>query len=46
MFVVHCENSGRRCIQVWDCPRCSEAYYHDGYYLENGWARADAPLVT
>ena len=36
VYLVHCENCGQRGGQVWDCPRCSKAYYRDGYYLENG----------
>ena len=32
--LVHCENCGRRGVDVSESPRCSEAYFRDGWYLE------------
>ena len=41
-YIEHCENCGRRGVQVAECPRCSDAYFRDGYYLETDWGRAEA----
>ena len=41
VYRLHCENCGRRGVHVLECPRCSEAYIRDGYYLENDWATLD-----
>ena len=44
-YVLHCENCGRRGVNVLDCPRCGVAYIRDRYYIENEWAAADRPAV-
>ena len=43
--LLHCENCGRRGVHVLECPRCSEAYVRDGYYLENDWAAEYRPIM-
>ena len=33
----HCNNCGRLDTQIYTCPRCSAAYWRDGYYEEEQW---------
>ena len=42
-YLVHCENCGRRGVDVSECPRCSEAYFRDGWYLERNWGQEEQP---
>lgn len=43
-YLVHSENCGWRGVAVSECPRCSEAYFRDGWHFEPGQSVAGLAL--